>query len=122
VRVLSRGCVRVYLPEIGRSKENAPVSAQMGANYARMEVEGQPDGGWEGDVSAQTCGCKYYFKFAMCIHVLFALQIKSYTGTDGKRTLVNRLVTRKRRRPRTTATSRVPASRPRTNGHALSLE
>ncbi|KAE9165192.1 hypothetical protein PF002_g31415, partial [Phytophthora fragariae] len=79
VRVLSRGCVRVYLPELGRSRETAPVSAQMGSNYARMELEGQPESGWEVDVSKLSCECKYNFKFALCIHVLFALQLKNYT-------------------------------------------
>ncbi|ETM97781.1 hypothetical protein PPTG_19998 [Phytophthora nicotianae INRA-310] len=56
VRVLSRGCHRVYLPELGRSREVAPVSAQMGSNYARMETEGQPEGGWNVDVTAMSCG------------------------------------------------------------------
>ncbi|KAE8908500.1 hypothetical protein PF003_g8080 [Phytophthora fragariae] len=98
VRVLSRGCVRVYLPELGRSRETAPVSAQMGSNYARMELEGQPESGWEVDVSKLSCECKYNFKFALCIHVLFALQLKNYTGLDGKRTLVNRSVSKMRRR------------------------
>ncbi|ETN23726.1 hypothetical protein PPTG_00257 [Phytophthora nicotianae INRA-310] len=102
VRVLSRGCERVYLPELGRSREVGPVSAQMEVNYARMEVAGQPEGGWNVDLSTNSCGCKYYFKFAVCIHVIFALQIKSYTGLDGKRTLVNRSVSRKRRRSSTT--------------------
>ncbi|KAG3251650.1 hypothetical protein PI124_g3736 [Phytophthora idaei] len=32
VRVLPRGCHRVYLPELGRSREVAPVAAQMGSN------------------------------------------------------------------------------------------
>ncbi|KUF85221.1 hypothetical protein AM587_10001200 [Phytophthora nicotianae] len=110
------------------SRETAPVSAQMGTNYARMEMEGQPDGGWSVDVTAMTCGCKYYFKFSICIHLLFALQVKSYTGLDGKRTLVNRTVARKRRRTRQAtlhisgASSQVPAGRPRTNGHALSMD
>ncbi|KAG2769566.1 hypothetical protein Pcac1_g19487 [Phytophthora cactorum] len=56
VRVLSRGCHRVYLPELGRSREVAPVSAQMGSNYARMETKGQPEGGWSVDVTAMSCG------------------------------------------------------------------
>ncbi|ETI51446.1 hypothetical protein F443_05183 [Phytophthora nicotianae P1569] len=47
-----------------------------------MEVAGQPEGGWNVDLSTNSCGCKYYFKFAICIHVLFALQKKSYTGLD----------------------------------------
>ncbi|KAG1704823.1 hypothetical protein DVH05_004850 [Phytophthora capsici] len=37
IRVMSRGYERIYLPELGRSREVAPVSAQMGVNYARME-------------------------------------------------------------------------------------
>ncbi|KAE9301330.1 hypothetical protein PF008_g22788 [Phytophthora fragariae] len=121
VRVLPSGYQRVFLPELGRSREDAPISAQMGANYARMENEGQPDGGWHADLSKLTCGCKYHFKFAICIHVIFGLQVKYYTGLDGKRTLVNRSVPKKRRQARTGYT-RVPAGRPRTNGHALSTE
>ncbi|KAE9265463.1 hypothetical protein PF008_g31855 [Phytophthora fragariae] len=121
VRVLSRGCVHVYLPELGRSRETAPVSAQMGSNYARMELEGQPESGWEVDVSKLSCECKYNFKFALCIHVLFALQLKNYTELDGKRTLVNRSVSKMcRRTPAVNA--RAAAGRPPTNGHALSTE
>ncbi|ETM35546.1 hypothetical protein L914_17572 [Phytophthora nicotianae] len=45
IRVMSRGCERIYLPERGRSREVAPVLAQMGVNYARMEVFGQIEGG-----------------------------------------------------------------------------
>ncbi|ETI51942.1 hypothetical protein F443_04806, partial [Phytophthora nicotianae P1569] len=50
VRVLSRGCGRVYLPELGRSRAVDPVSAQMRVNYARMEVAGQPERGWNVDL------------------------------------------------------------------------
>ncbi|ETI34319.1 hypothetical protein L916_18476, partial [Phytophthora nicotianae] len=82
VRVSSHGCERVYLPEPGRSREVAPVSAQMGVNYARMEVVGQPEGCWHVNLSTNSCGCNYYFKFEICVHVLFALQIKDYTGLD----------------------------------------
>lgn len=97
------------------------MSAHMGSNYARMELEGQLECGWEVDVSAMSCGCKYNFKFGLCIHVLFALQLKNYTGLDGKRTLVIRSVPKKHRRTRTVAT-RVPTGRPKTNGHALSTD
>ncbi|KAG3075644.1 hypothetical protein PC121_g7953 [Phytophthora cactorum] len=45
---------RVYLPELGRSREVALVSAQMGSNYARMETEGQPEGGWSVDVTTMS--------------------------------------------------------------------
>ncbi|KAE9005370.1 hypothetical protein PR003_g25364 [Phytophthora rubi] len=33
VRVLSSGCQRVFLPELGRNHEDAPISAQMGAKW-----------------------------------------------------------------------------------------
>ncbi|ETK73951.1 hypothetical protein L915_19168, partial [Phytophthora nicotianae] len=71
-------------------REVAPVSAQMGSNYARMETEGQPEGGWNVDV-------------------------KHYTGLGGKRTLVNRSVSRKRRRTRT-GSARVPTGHLRQRG------
>ncbi|OWY92451.1 hypothetical protein PHMEG_00038553 [Phytophthora megakarya] len=117
VRVLSRGCQRVFLPELGLSRVVAPVSAQIGANYARMELEVNPmvAGMW---MYASSC---YHFKFGICIHVIFALQIKYYTGLDGKRTLVNRSAPRKRHQPAKTRT-RVPSGRPRHNGHTLSLD
>ncbi|KAJ8522518.1 hypothetical protein ON010_g17685 [Phytophthora cinnamomi] len=92
----------------------------MGANYARMEVEGQPDGVWNVDLSKLTCGCKYHFKFGTCIHIIVGLQVKYYAGLDGKRTLVNRSVSRKRRK-NSKESGRVKAGRPRNNGHALSL-
>ncbi|ETI55364.1 hypothetical protein F443_01952, partial [Phytophthora nicotianae P1569] len=103
----------------------SPNPNEMGTNYARMETEGQPDGGWCVDGASMTCECKYYFNFAICIFLLFALQVKRYTGLDRKRTLVNRTVVRKRRRTQQASSnglsSRVPAGRPQTNGHALSL-
>jgi hypothetical protein len=75
----------------------------MRANYVRTELEGQPDDGWHVNTRKLTCGCKYNFKFAICIPVVFALQVKHYTGLDGKRTLVNRSASRKRRQTSTTS-------------------
>ncbi|ETL82328.1 hypothetical protein L917_17498 [Phytophthora nicotianae] len=121
IHVMSRGCERIYLPELGHSREVAPVSAQMGVNYARMEVFGQPEGGWHVDLSTNSCGWKYYFKFAICIHVRFALQIKNYTRLDGKRTLANRSVSKNRSRS-DTPSARVPAGRPLVKRHALNTE
>ncbi|KAE9097960.1 hypothetical protein PF010_g15758 [Phytophthora fragariae] len=47
--------------------------------------------------------------------------LKNYTGLDGKRTLVNRSVSKKRRRT-PAVNARAAAGRPPTNGHALSTE
>ncbi|KAE8889525.1 hypothetical protein PF005_g18982 [Phytophthora fragariae] len=63
--------VNAYCFLFGPSREEVPISAQMGANYARMETDGQPGGGWHVDLSKFTCGWKYHFKFAICIHVIF---------------------------------------------------
>ncbi|EGZ17604.1 hypothetical protein PHYSODRAFT_502285, partial [Phytophthora sojae] len=66
-------CRCLYLPELGRSREVAPVSAQMGANYVRKEQEGQPESCWHVDVGRLSWGCKCNFKFTVCIHVIFTL-------------------------------------------------
>ncbi|KAJ8564121.1 hypothetical protein ON010_g7226 [Phytophthora cinnamomi] len=48
VRVVSTLAKRFLVAPNNRSEEDIAVTAQMGANYARMEVEGQPwgDGRW----------------------------------------------------------------------------
>ncbi|OWZ03001.1 hypothetical protein PHMEG_00025339 [Phytophthora megakarya] len=84
-----------------------------------MDLEGQPDGGGNVDVSKLSCGCKYHLKFGICIHALFTLQIKYYTADS-----CQPFGSKKRRQPAKTAKTRtcVPAVRPRHNGHALSLD
>ncbi|KAG1693034.1 hypothetical protein DVH05_024070 [Phytophthora capsici] len=57
----------------------------MGTNYARTEMKGLADGGWSVDVPAVTCGRKYYFKFAICVHLLFALQVKRFGRKENPR-------------------------------------
>ncbi|KAG3232863.1 hypothetical protein PI124_g22059 [Phytophthora idaei] len=74
VRVLSRGCHRVYLSELGRSREVALVSAQMGSNYTRMETEGQPEGGWSIDVTAMSCGSLHRLRRQTYIRQPFGLK------------------------------------------------
>ncbi|KAF4035462.1 hypothetical protein GN244_ATG12531 [Phytophthora infestans] len=46
VRVIIRQVPRVFDPEAKRSREALPVTAQLGEQTARMEIEGMPDGGW----------------------------------------------------------------------------
>eukprot|EP00644_Phytophthora_capsici_P013282 jgi/Phyca11/101458/e_gw1.5.411.1 len=74
VHVVSSMAQRVQVSPHKRNEEGIAVSAQMGANYARMEVQGQPWGGWPVDVTHRWCPCGYYFAFGVCVHVLFALR------------------------------------------------
>ncbi|ETL28349.1 hypothetical protein L916_18274 [Phytophthora nicotianae] len=73
----------------------------MGVNYARMEIQNQPLGGWSVDLWRQTCPCNYWFMF----------------GSQGRDVLVNR---KKRRRGDTGGAG--PGGRPRFAGPALCIE
>ncbi|OWY94654.1 hypothetical protein PHMEG_00035557, partial [Phytophthora megakarya] len=42
VAVLAKPAKRVFVPSKRRTEEYLAVTAQLGVNYARMEVEGQP--------------------------------------------------------------------------------
>ncbi|KAF4142751.1 hypothetical protein GN958_ATG08063 [Phytophthora infestans] len=53
VRVIIRQVPRVFDPEAKRSREALPVTAQLGEQTARMEIEGMPDGGWPDDEHQQ---------------------------------------------------------------------
>ncbi|RLN44479.1 hypothetical protein BBJ28_00023857 [Nothophytophthora sp. Chile5] len=97
VQVMSLRDPRVIVAPNRRSKEAIAVTAQMGANYARMEVEGQPWGGWAVDVERQWCPCNYWFVFDSFIHVLFALRSTASVDSRGHEILIDR---RKRRRGR----------------------
>ncbi|KAE9333223.1 hypothetical protein PR003_g14125 [Phytophthora rubi] len=115
--VVSLRAPRVIVTPNKRSEEGIAVSAQMGANYARMEVEMQPWGGWPVDVERQWCPCNYGFVFGSCIHVLFALRCTANVDSSGRDILVSR-----RKRKRTTVSVIDNTGRPRSNGPALSFE
>ncbi|OWZ19540.1 LOW QUALITY PROTEIN: hypothetical protein PHMEG_0006212 [Phytophthora megakarya] len=77
-------CLFVHLPELGCSRETAPVSAQMIVNYACMELD---------SLSAERKR-KYIFnnfKLTIIICVRFALQVMNYAGIDDNLTFVNLL-------------------------------
>jgi hypothetical protein len=103
---------RTWVPSQRQTKECLPVTAQMGKNYGRMEVESQPPDGWLVDIAQRWCGCRFWFKFGTCIHLIHALSISDRMTLSGKRTLVNRNASKKA----------VKRGRPRANGPALSLE
>ncbi|OWZ17161.1 hypothetical protein PHMEG_0008939 [Phytophthora megakarya] len=98
--VLSHGCHRVFLPELGRSREVAPSRLKWELTMTEWGYQFNP----MVDVSKLSCGCKYHFKVGICIHVHLALEIKYYSGLDGKRPLVNRSAPRKRSQPAKTRT------------------
>jgi hypothetical protein len=58
VHVLAAALKRITITPTRRSEEGIAVSAQMGANYARMEVEGQPMTGWPVNLTVRWCPCK----------------------------------------------------------------
>ncbi|KAK1935468.1 hypothetical protein P3T76_000457 [Phytophthora citrophthora] len=96
--IASAGCIRVvYCPAKrilvspnNRSEEGIAVTAQMGVNYARMEFEGQPYGGWVVDTARMYCQCSYWFGFGVCVHVLFAQRTLEYLDCSGREILVTR--------------------------------
>ncbi|OWZ10444.1 hypothetical protein PHMEG_00016703 [Phytophthora megakarya] len=81
---------RVYVPSKKRTEEFMAVSAQMGTNYARMEVEGQPPIGWSVNVAKCTCGCRYWLRFGFCVHLLYALQRSALVDSMGHEVLFDR--------------------------------
>ncbi|OWZ03529.1 hypothetical protein PHMEG_00024728, partial [Phytophthora megakarya] len=90
VRVLSMRPPRITVAPNKRTEVGIAVSAQMGSNYARMEVEGQPWGGWPVDVQQQWCPCNYWFAFGACVHVIFALRSSAHVDSSGHDVLISR--------------------------------
>ncbi|KAF1784891.1 hypothetical protein GQ600_6669 [Phytophthora cactorum] len=45
----------------------------MDVNYARMEVQGQPWGGWSVDLDSCWCPCNCWYACGVCVHILYAL-------------------------------------------------
>ncbi|GMF37339.1 unnamed protein product [Phytophthora fragariaefolia] len=70
-----------------RSEIGIAVSAQIGANYARMEVKGQSSGGWIVDTYHRSCGCNYIYAFGVCVHLLFAVQSCDHLDSQGREVL-----------------------------------
>eukprot|EP00644_Phytophthora_capsici_P004646 jgi/Phyca11/111057/e_gw1.19.475.1 len=90
LKVASQLAKRVSVAPHKRNEEGIAVSAQMGVNYARMEVQNQPWGGWPVDITQRWCPCNYCYAFGVCVHVLFALRITENVDSSGRSVLVNR--------------------------------
>jgi hypothetical protein len=117
VNVVAVPCARVFDVQERRSKDNLPVTAQLGVETARMEVLGMPSTGWEVEVEAQTCPCRVCFKQGTCVHLLYALGTAGGMDASGRETLVYRGPTKRKR------TCRIQtAGRPAFNGPALAFE
>ncbi|POM67104.1 Hypothetical protein PHPALM_16944 [Phytophthora palmivora] len=117
LRLISLSAPRVQVAPNKRSEEGIAVSAQLGSNYARQEVEGEPPGGWPVDVERQWCPCCYWFAFGTCVHILYALRITAHVDSNGREVLVSR---RKRKRGEVAVLPRT--GRPNAIGPALSFE
>ncbi|GMF58547.1 unnamed protein product [Phytophthora fragariaefolia] len=61
VHVISTGAERIKLPNLRLGAEIVAVSAQMGVNYARMELENRPSTGWAVDIGKE------------CVHATISL-------------------------------------------------
>lgn len=90
IRIASRLAKRIAVAPNNRSEHGIAVSAQMGLNYARMEVEGQPEGGWNVDLNRRWCGCNYCYAFGVCVHVLYAVRTQDYIDASGREILISR--------------------------------
>ncbi|KAF1786860.1 Zinc finger, SWIM-type [Phytophthora cactorum] len=69
-------------------------------------------------VSAQTCSCRFYTKFAYCVHSIFAMQTRARIDGNGDEVLVNR----RKRKAVGTAPTRAGRGRPPRIGRALERE
>ncbi|POM62052.1 LOW QUALITY PROTEIN: hypothetical protein PHPALM_28833, partial [Phytophthora palmivora] len=109
---------RIYMQSKDRSEEALAITTQMGVNYARMEFEDMPGVGWEVD---RKCMCRYFRKFATCVHLLFAMRLRSYMDCNGNEMLVNRSISRKRKRSSRQGFAAPAPGRPLKSGQALSF-
>ncbi|EGZ22578.1 hypothetical protein PHYSODRAFT_497613, partial [Phytophthora sojae] len=115
VRVVSKPCPRIFDPEVGRTHEAIMVTAQQGVHLARMEVEGMPSTGWTVNTSSRSCSCRFFQKYAACIHLTHALSIRGLLRSGKRATLVYRGSNKARRMQSETQAS----GRPAQNGYAL---
>eukprot|EP00644_Phytophthora_capsici_P018243 jgi/Phyca11/127378/e_gw1.68.130.1 len=117
LRVIALPAPRIPVAPNKRSEAGIAVSAQMGSNYARKEVEGEPRGGWPVDVERQWCPCDNCFAFGTCVHVLFALRTTAHVDSSGREILVSR-----RKRKRQCGAILPSTGRPRDVGPAFSFD
>ncbi|OWZ05748.1 hypothetical protein PHMEG_00022098 [Phytophthora megakarya] len=115
--VQSERCDTIYDPEAKRTREALPVTARMRCHTAQMEVDGMPEGGWPVNYIRLTCPCKYWMKYACCIHVVFALHARGQLNLFRR----DKLVYRGRNKSRRVATAQ-DSGRPVRNSHALNTE
>ncbi|KAE8886214.1 hypothetical protein PF003_g29796 [Phytophthora fragariae] len=80
VYVFQQASVRVYDPELKRTREALPVTAQLSYHTGRMELNEMPPTGWAVDVSTGRCPCLYNMKYAACVHSLIAMHDRAHTG------------------------------------------
>ncbi|KAG2907774.1 hypothetical protein PC119_g22955 [Phytophthora cactorum] len=62
----------------------------MGANYARMDLQGQQLGGWAVDLDNLWCPCNDWYAFGVCVHIMYALRLSEHVDSRERSVLVNR--------------------------------
>eukprot|EP00644_Phytophthora_capsici_P006096 jgi/Phyca11/556489/estExt2_Genewise1Plus.C_PHYCAscaffold_890077 len=80
VHVFQQSSTRVYDPELRRTREVLPVTAQLSYHTGRMELKGMPPDGWAIDVATGHCPCLYNMKYAACVHSLLAMYDRTHDG------------------------------------------
>eukprot|EP00644_Phytophthora_capsici_P005198 jgi/Phyca11/96288/e_gw1.1.658.1 len=82
--------------DLCRRHEGLPVSAQLGQNTARMETIRMPSTGWKICIRLTACPCRFFVKFACCVHIEFAQNARGHIDLFGRERLVYRGVAKKR--------------------------
>lgn len=95
VAVMAKPAKRVFVPSKKRTEEYLAVTSRLGANYARMEIEGQPPIGWPVDVVRRTCSWCVWNKSAYCVHLRFAMQRSALVDSVNRDILMDHSLARK---------------------------
>ncbi|OWZ07863.1 LOW QUALITY PROTEIN: hypothetical protein PHMEG_00019687 [Phytophthora megakarya] len=66
VNVLASPAIHVFNVHDRRSREDLPVSAQLGSDIERMELLGMTATGWAVDIESRLCPCRLWSKMASC--------------------------------------------------------
>ncbi|EGZ27535.1 hypothetical protein PHYSODRAFT_477483, partial [Phytophthora sojae] len=81
---------RVNVSSTKRHETEIAVAAQMGFQYAQMEVQGQLLTRWPVHLRRRWCPCGYWYAFGSCVHVLYALRVSNCVDLAGRDVLVSR--------------------------------
>ncbi|EEY60253.1 uncharacterized protein PITG_21340 [Phytophthora infestans T30-4] len=90
VSVISKAYPHIFDPIVGRTHEALMLTAQLGTHLAHAEVQDMPNTGWQVYTSTCSCGCRFFQKYADCIHLVHALSVRGLLRAGKRETLVYR--------------------------------